>query len=128
MWSSSRGAMPGPNTNDSGNRARKEGDSVIDKRLVLAALVMLTMVTIGASLAIIFTSPSDVVITRVGLIVAISAGPVGVCVAILQNNQIEQKVDTVQSAMNGHLSEHILPGHSDEQIADIVRKTIQEIK
>lgn len=99
---------------------------MIDKRWVLAALVMLTLVVTGLVAAVVYNAPSvEVAVGRAGIITAAAAGPIGVLMLMLQVGGLQQQMGDVQTKVNGHLEKHV--GHTDQQVQQLIDARLREL-
>lgn len=99
---------------------------MIDKRWVLTALVMLTLVVTALVAAVVYNAPSvEIAIGRAGIITAAAAGPIGVLMLMLQVGGVQQQVADVQTKVNGHLEAHI--GHTDAQVQALIDSRLRQL-
>jgi hypothetical protein len=99
---------------------------MIDKRWILTALVVLTLVVTGVVTGVVYTSPTlETAIGRAGIITAFAAGPIGVLMLMLQVGGVQNQVSDVQRKVNGHLQRHI--GHTDDQVQELIDKRLREL-
>lgn len=99
---------------------------MIDRRWVLTALVMVTMLVTALVAAVVFNSPTvEIAVGRAGIITAAAAGPIGVLMLMLQVGDMKQQVGDVQDKVNGHLEAHM--GHTDQQVQALVDARLREL-
>lgn len=98
----------------------------MDRRWILGALVMLTLVVTGFVFTVVYNAPTvEIAIGRAGIITAAAAGPIGVLMLMLQVGDVKQQLGDVQEKVNGHLQAHI--GHSDQQVQELVDERLREL-